>query len=201
MPDSPAKHRGSGRRPDFSLVSNFKTFGYQIIVGLDEVGRGAIAGPIVVAAVSLNIYISGINDSKLLSRAKREELAKSITKSAKILQIGSASVQEIDSLGITKAQELAYERALKGIEADLFLTDFYNISKRPFLKAVKGDRLFYHVAAASIVAKVSRDLLMQRLSNDFPGYAWHSNAGYGTEKHFAGIKKGGLTPHHRKSFL
>lgn len=170
-------------------------------MGLDEVGRGALAGPLVVAAVSLPVFVAGITDSKIISPSKRQQLSAAITSQATVLRFGQASPEEIDTMGITAAQALAYERALDGITADLFLTDFYTITKRPFMHAIKGDQLFYQVAAASIVAKVYRDTLMQQLAVEFPAYDWQKNAGYGTKNHFAAIQKSGLTPHHRKSFM
>ncbi len=188
-------------RPNFELVLDLNSLGYQRIIGLDEVGRGALAGPLVVAAIELNIKILGVDDSKNLSSKKRELLAAKIKKNCKQISIGQVSSKEIDQLGLSKAQRLAYERALSQVNGDIFLTDYYSINNRPFIKAVKGDRLFYPVAAASIVAKVFRDKLMQNLSQEFSDYSWDKNVGYGTKKHLEVIKKIGLTPHHRKSFI
>lgn len=153
------------------------------------------------AAVELSIFIEDITDSKLLSAAKREILAEKIHKTATQVSFGSVSPEEIDILGLTAAQKLAYVRALEGVNGDIFLTDYYAIDNKPFIKAIKGDQLFYPVAAASIVAKVHRDSIMRENHNLFPGYDWVNNVGYGTKKHFDGIKKSGLSPHHRKLFL
>ena len=175
--------------------------GYRQIVGLDEVGRGAIAGPLTVGAVEINLEILGVNDSKLIAVSKREKLAEQIKAVAKQVNIGQASNEEIDALGVSKALMLAYDRALENIEADLLLTDFIYLPGRKHLRAIKGDSLFYPVAAASIVAKVYRDNLMKELANKFPDFGWETNVGYGTKSHLAAIKKYGVSPHHRKTFL
>ncbi len=177
------------------------SLGYRRIIGLDEVGRGALAGPLVVAAVELSIFINDITDSKLLSAAKREILADKIHNLAAQVSFGSVNPEEIDKLGLTAAQKLAYVRALEGVDGDIFLTDYYAIDNKPFIKAVKGDQLFFPVAAASIVAKVQRDKLMHENHKLFPNFGWDKNVGYGTKKHFDGIDKFGLTDLHRKSFI
>lgn len=187
--------------PDFSLISELQRLGYKKIIGLDEVGRGAIAGPIVVAAVEIYTNINGVTDSKLLTRNKREKLAQQIKDHATNITIGQASNTEIDKFGIVTAQEIAYERALNDTCADLYLTDYYPLKNYAYLSLPKGDQIFYPVAAASIVAKVYRDNLMQKYSEQYPNYLWQNNAGYGTKKHFNAIDKFGLTQLHRTTYL
>jgi ribonuclease HII len=189
-------------KPDFSLLQDLYSLGYKKIVGLDEVGRGAIAGPIVVAAIELPVKIENITDSKLLSRANREYLFNRIIKSAPQLSIGTASNEEIDQLGISAAQALAYERALHAIDADLLLTDFYTPpTNHRYIKSIKGDQVFYPTAAASIAAKVYRDQLMRVYDRFFPDYGWRSNVGYGTKQHLDAISSYKITNLHRVTFL
>ncbi|MEK7548860.1 MAG: ribonuclease HII [Patescibacteria group bacterium] len=175
-------------------------FAKERIVGLDEVGRGALAGPVVVAAVEITTRIQGVTDSKQMSAAQRQYLAGQIIKEAKQLSIGQATNQEIDQLGIIAALKKAYAISLQNINAGLFLTDAWSLDRRPFLRALKGDQLFYQVAAASIVAKVFRDQLMMLYDQFWPEYGWKNNVGYGTPTHIATINKIGLSPLHRKSF-
>lgn len=175
--------------------------GYQKIVGLDEVGRGALAGPMIVAAVEITSHIGGVNDSKTIRRFGREQLAKIIHEQANQVSFGEVSNLEIDQLGVTAALQLAYARALKKIEADLLLTDFITLPGYKHIRAIRGDSLFYPVAAASIVAKVYRDNIMRQLHLDFEDYGWDQNVGYGTKKHLDAIQEYGRTPFHRQSFL
>ena len=134
--------------------------GYSHVLGIDEVGRGALAGPVVVAAVEIYRPIVGINDSKLLSANKRVLLARQITQESQQLSFGQASNIEIDKLGLSAALELAYMRCLERMVFDLVLTDNYHLSNLPYIRSIKGDQLFYPVSAASIVAKVFRDQVM-----------------------------------------
>ncbi|MDP3992703.1 MAG: ribonuclease HII [bacterium] len=194
-----AKNRSQRPRPRF--VKDLQLLGYERIVGVDEVGRGALAGPLVVAAVEIYQPINGINDSKLLTRAKRELLSDLISQSAKQVRFGQASNLEIDELGLAAAQRLAYERCLDGMSFDLALTDFYALKGIKHLKAIKGDQLFYPVAAASIVAKVHRDQLMSVYHQAHPDYLWADNAGYGTRAHKKALGSIGPSPLHRQSFL
>ena len=197
MRSGPAKPRPS---PRFELISALTKLGYQKIVGIDEVGRGALAGPLVVAAVDLPIKIPGITDSKLLSISARENLAQQIHQLARQICFGQASVEEIDMLGLTKATGLAYSRALESIQADLILTDFVRLPGRKFISQPQGDRYFYPTAAASVVAKVYRDQLMRQQHQNYPHYGWLTNVGYGTPFHRQAIRQYHLTPLHRKSF-
>lgn len=194
-----ATNRSQRPRPKF--VKDLQSLGYKTIVGVDEVGRGALAGPLVVAAVEIYRPILGINDSKLLSASRRELLADQISRSALQIAFGSASNDEIDQLGLSAAQELAYHRCLDVMTFDLVLTDNYWLKPIRHIKAVKGDSLFYPVAAASIVAKVYRDQLMSVYHQAHPEYLWGQNAGYGTLAHIKALDAIGPSPLHRKSFL
>lgn len=184
------------------LRSLKKEFGYQKIVGIDEVGRGAIAGPLVVAAVELTDFIPDIKDSKQIIKHKREEIADLIHKSSNQISIGVVSADYIDNFGMSRALSLAYERALADIRADLVLTDNYRLdTKHKHIKVVKGDDLFYVTSAASIVAKVFRDQLMNVYHQMYPQYKWSNNSGYGTGEHFNSINRFGITLLHRKTFI
>jgi len=156
---------------------------------------------VVVAAVELYRPIEGIADSKLVTKTDRERLNNLICQQAVTFSYGQASAAEIDRLGIAPALALAYERALETIKADLYLTDFIRLPNKKNLRAIKGDQLFYPVAAASIVAKVYRDSLMAELHQNQPEYDWVNNVGYGTKKHFDAITKHGPSSLHRQSFL
>jgi ribonuclease HII len=180
--------------------------GFSLIMGLDEVGRGCLAGPVVAAGVILNPEkpIEGLNDSKKLSATRREELAPLIHERALCCVIREASVEEIDSINILKAAMLAMHRCVEAAlpQPGFLLVDgnYFPPLLIPHQTIVKGDARSASIAAASIVAKVYRDRLMAELGTQCPGYAWDENAGYGTEKHRDGIKKLGLTQHHRRSF-
>ncbi len=188
--------------PDLSLEKNWPTL---IIAGVDEAGRGPLMGPVFAGAVivdSENI-IPGINDSKKLSESKRESLYEAITKHYDYA-IGTADVAEIDSLNILEATKLACIRAVDALKkkADIILVDGNMKFLDPKWKSIiKGDSLSLSIAAASIIAKVSRDRFVTNLSKDFPEYEWQQNKGYGTKKHIEAIKHFGLTIHHRKSFV
>ena len=178
----------------------------KIIAGVDEVGRGSLIGPVYAAAVILNRNINkkDIKDSKKLDRADREKLAKYIKKNS-TWAVGSASVKEIEKLNILKASLLAMKRAIKKlkIKPNLVLIDG---NKSPELKnyitktIIKGDQKIKEISAASIIAKVSRDKLMLKMSDRFKKYKWDLNAGYGTKDHINAIRKYGITCFHRKTF-
>ncbi len=189
------------RQPDWQFLAELKALGYSRIIGIDEVGRGALAGPLIVAAVELTGLIEGINDSKLVSKQKRRELAYKIHQQAKQIKLGWATNQEIDQLGLGPALKLAYARALEQIEADLVLTDNISLPDHSFIRSIKGDQFFYPVAAASIVAKVYRDQLMTVYHQFFPEYLWETNVGYGTATHLEALSKHSFTSLHRQSFL
>jgi ribonuclease HII len=175
--------------------------------GCDEVGRGCLAGPVVAAAVILPTSYSNkwINDSKKLGKTQREELISEIKESALAWQIAEASVTEIDQLNIANASFLAMKRAILALQItpEHLLIDgnrWKSDLKIPFDCIIKGDGIYSSIAAASILAKVHRDELMEKLAVDFPHYAWERNAGYPTTAHRDGIRAHGSCIWHRKSF-
>ncbi len=177
------------------------------IAGIDEVGRGPLAGPVVACAVVLPADLSalpaGITDSKKLTAKKREALAPHLRQLCQ-LGIGQASVAEIDEMNILQATFLAMRRALAAVGgADHALIDGLHVPKGlpcPSTPIVEGDAKVLSIGAASIIAKVERDALMKQLAQDYPGYGWESNAGYGSAGHLAALAQLGVTPHHRRSF-
>jgi ribonuclease HII len=197
------------KKPNFELELQFAKNDF-IIAGVDEVGRGSIAGPIVAAAVvfenypRIEILLGGIDDSKKLSVKKRDELDKLIRSKATDYAIGLATVEEIDLLGIGSANILAFERALKGLKkCDLALIDgrkFRGFTFR-YICLEKGESKSISIAAASIIAKVYRDALMKDLSTKLNFYDFDRNKGYGSKKHYDDIRTHGLSKYHRKSFL
>ena len=178
----------------------------QIIAGVDEVGRGSLIGPVYAAAVILNKNIKKnmIKDSKKLSKKKREILFRYIKKNSN-WSLAYASLKEIERLNIFNASMLAMKRAIKKLKKKPKLV-IVDGNRSPYLKnykitsLIKGDDKIPEIAAASIIAKVSRDRLMKRMSKEFGGYAWEKNAGYGTKRHLIALKKLGVTKYHRKSF-
>lgn len=176
-----------------------------LIAGVDEVGRGPLAGPVLAAAVILGEAIDGLDDSKKLSAAKRRDIAGRLALDEHThIGIGAASVAEIDRLNILQASLLAMKRAVYKLQRqpDLVLVDGNKTPDLPWpVEAiVGGDRLIPAISAASIVAKVTRDRLMSRLDHRHPGYGWQRNAGYPTAEHRAALGRLGLTHHHRTSF-
>jgi len=179
----------------------------KIEVGCDEAGRGCLAGPVVAAAVLLPENFSNkiLNDSKQLSKKKREQLEIIIKKEAISFGIGIVSPQEIDKINILNASFLAMHRATDKIKGkyELLLIDgnrFNKYKKVPHQCIVKGDEKFMSIAAASVLAKTARDMIMKELSEEYPEYGWENNQGYPTKKHRVAIKKLGANIHHRKSF-
>jgi len=178
------------------------------IIGIDEVGRGPLAGPLTVAAVSLPLdpRVSGLNDSKKLSAAQRESLSKELVKTVKAYSIIDIEATVIDCIGIVEAVRLGMKKALDEVVAktstpDVVLIDGKPLGIHPAEQAViKGDGKVACIAAASILAKVHRDELMMGYSREHPLYGWHSNKGYGSAGHIAAIKEQGLSPLHRESF-
>jgi ribonuclease HII len=193
--------------PDFSLE---KEYSNKMIIGVDEVGRGPLAGPVVAAAVYIPIENWGhpvwreVQDSKKLSSIRREILF-SVIQSQCHFGIAEASVEEIDSLNILQATFLAMKRAIEkiNIEAPYILIDGNRLPKTWSWEAraiIKGDTKSVSIAAASILAKVTRDKMMEKLGETYPHYGWSSNAGYGTSQHLEALENHGVTHHHRKTF-
>lgn len=184
--------------------------GFQMIAGVDEVGRGPLAGPVVACAIIMPPdarAIAGVADSKQLTAAERVRLAPLIRRQALAWALGAASVREIERLNIAGATALAIRRALGRLTVarDLVLLD--GRPMRQLTQAgvahraiVHGDARCYSIACASIVAKVTRDRLLSALSRRYPPYGWSRNAGYGTPQHLAALRDAGLTPHHRRLF-
>jgi len=177
-----------------------------LVLGIDEVGRGSLAGPLVIGAVVLDtdINIQGIKDSKLLSRKKRENLALEIYSIAKYCGLGWVSNQEIDHIGIAKSLKLAASRSIENlpIKVDKIIIDgpinfLPNFNCQTLIKA---DNLIPTVSAASIIAKVARDKYMINLANQLPEYGFKTNVGYGTKQHLSAINKYGSSNYHRLSF-
>ena len=176
------------------------------MAGVDEVGRGCLAGPVFAAAVILNsnINIKGIKDSKKIPFKKRVLLSKYIKKNS-IYAVGSASVEEINKINILNASLLSMQRALQKLKhkPSIAYIDGLYAPKNVKVKCktfIKGDEKIICIAAASIVAKVTRDLFMIKLAKKYPKYSWNKNFGYGTDDHLLGLKKYGITKHHRKKF-
>ena len=176
------------------------------MAGVDEAGRGPLAGPVVAAAVILpaGVSVDGADDSKQLSAQTREELYGAITSAALAFGVGAASVHEIDRRNILRATTVAMQRALDALDAqpDHIVVDGLPVKHlgREHDAVVGGDGIVHSIGCASILAKVVRDRLMQRLALRYPGYGWERNMGYGTAEHRAAIDELGLTPHHRLTF-
>src|SRR4030043_716106 len=180
--------------------------GYEKVAGVDEVGRGSLAGPLVAAAVILDkkkLIIEEINDSKKLPSYKRKFIFKKIKKSCLCWSIVKISSDEIDTLTITKANALAFKKAIGAlkIKPDIILADYISMDLGvEYLPIVNGDSLSISVAAASIIAKVIRDRIMLKFSRDYPEYGFEKNKGYGTRKHLKSLQIYGPTNIHRVSY-
>lgn len=182
--------------------------GVKLIAGIDEAGRGPLAGPVAVgiAIMPENSMIEGVNDSKKVSEKKREKLYDLITQEAIAWNVGIADQNEIDEINILNATKLALTRAIEGlkIKPDLILVDaLTNINTLgiPYKSIIKGDAKEYSIAAASILAKVTRDRMMREYDEIYPQYGFSGHKGYGTAKHIAAIKEYGPCILHRKSFI
>lgn len=192
--------------PTWRYESRVAREGYRRVAGLDEVGRGSLAGPVVAAAVILSRRrpIEGVHDSKLLAPAKREDLARAIADRALAVGVGIAASGEVDRLNVLGATKEAMARALRALPggADHLLIDAVKLTGvgLPQLSLVRGDRLSVSIAAASIVAKVVRDGMMRYYARVFPGFGFESNKGYGTPDHLGAIARLGPSPIHRLSF-
>lgn len=175
------------------------------LAGMDEVGRGPLAGNVVTACVILPDapLHEWVDDSKKLSAKRREEVYEWIMKAALYVGIGQASPEEIDQMNILNATKLAMERAAEKAPANLCIVDAVSGLYLPFpiMPVIKGDATSYHVAAASIVAKVTRDRQMAEYAKIYPEYGFERNMGYGTAEHISALRKVGPTPIHRRSFI
>lgn len=194
--------------PTFGYEKNLWDQGYKLVVGIDEVGRGAWAGPVVVGAVAYSpdcLPIQGVRDSKELKAEVRERLSSVIQKVCVSFSFGIIGVEVINSIGIGKATQMAMRQAVRNLKfkPDFHLIDaFYipHLNRQSQLPIIKGDKKSISIASASIIAKVFRDNLMKELSLRHPQYFFERNKGYGTKAHQAAIKKHGLSKTHRLSF-
>ena len=179
--------------------------GLKSVAGVDEAGRGPLAGPVVAAAVLVaedTHLIRGVDDSKVMTQRRREKIAAAICSRLRYA-VGAASVREIDRFNIRRASALAMRRALNRLgSADVIIIDGLPLPEIGFAHEamVDGDAKSFAIACASIVAKTVRDRLMCKLAARYPAYHWEKNAGYGTADHLSAIQSAGVTPHHRKSF-
>ncbi len=193
---------------DLSIEFTLWQQGFKLVCGVDEVGRGCFAGPVVAGAVLLSDECSipdGLADSKLLKPKVRKDLVEKIKESAVAWSIGEVSVEMINQIGIGKATQMAFVQAIKKLTQvpDQILIDaFYieGLDKNNQHPIIGGDKLCSSIAAASIIAKVYRDELMEKLDDEFPGYDFGIHKGYGTKSHQEAIKKNGLSALHRTSF-
>lgn len=191
----------------WEIEDSFYTQGYKVICGVDEAGRGPLAGPVCAAAVILpeHLEIPGLTDSKKLTDKKRRALFPVIQEQAIAFGIGFASEQEIDEINILQATFLAMKRAMEQLKVrpDLALIDGNRETDfgLPVRTVIKGDSLSLNIAAASVLAKVSRDDVMLRLAETYPAYGFDIHKGYGTRAHYEALEKFGPCPIHRKSFL
>lgn len=181
--------------------------GLERVAGLDEAGRGPLAGPVVAAAVIFRPEdrVPGVTDSKQLTERERDELVVEIRRRALCVGVGAASPREVDRLNILRATHLAMRRALEhlSVAPEHVLVDGLPVpALGPGQTAVVGgDAKSYTIASASIVAKVTRDDLMRRLAVRYPDYGWETNVGYGTPEHVSALSERGPTPHHRRTFV
>jgi ribonuclease HII len=181
--------------------------GYKYVAGVDEVGRGPLAGPVVACAVVFkkSFYNSEVKDSKKLSTGKRAHLSRILLANAISCGIGEASVREIETYNIRQATFLAMGRAVGALKMrpDYILVDGESLPELfcPAQNIVKGDDKSFTISAASIIAKVTRDEYMQKLDSEYPEYKFAQNKGYGTAEHISAIRKSGPSPYHRYSYL
>ena len=194
--------------PDFSYETEAKCKGFKLVCGVDEAGRGPLAGPVCAAAVILpdDCVIDGLNDSKKISEKKREMLFDVIIEKAVAYSIAYGTLEEIEQYNILEATYIAMNRAIEELElkADFALIDGNRIPrdiKIPCETVVKGDSKSYSIAAASILAKVTRDRLMLEYDKKYPQYLFAQHKGYGTKAHYEAIKQYGVCEIHRLSFL
>lgn len=197
--------------PNLDIEQDVRSVQYKYIAGVDEVGRGPLAGPVVSAAVVLphdlvgdEDWLSVINDSKKLSESKRQMAYEIISREAVSVAVGITNASTIDSVGILPATISSMFTALRGLEVspDFVLFDFIPLKdcEYPYRTVVKGDTKSYSISAASIIAKVTRDELMKEADEQYPGYGFSGHKGYGTAKHLDAIKRLGPCEIHRRSF-
>lgn len=194
--------------PDRAIEQEWRALGFRLIAGIDEVGRGPLAGPVVAAAVILPPcdpdWLDELRDSKQLAARQRERLAGLIRREALAYGVGAAGVQRIDAIGIAPAAREAMRRALArlAVTPEALLLDAFYLDgvPQPQEAIVRGDGRCSAIAAASIVAKVARDAMMDALDRRFPGYGFARNRGYGTAEHLAALERLGPSPVHRRSF-
>ncbi len=194
--------------PDFTYENNAKSRGFKLICGVDEAGRGPLAGPVCAATVILpeDCDIEGLNDSKKLTEKKREALYDVIIEKALAYSVAYGTLEEIEQYNILNATYLAMNRAIEGLKipADYALIDGNRVPtgiKVQCETVVKGDAKSSSIAAASILAKVTRDRLLLEYAKEYPEYGFEKHKGYGTAAHYDAIKKYGVLPIHRLSFL
>ncbi|MEK3855133.1 ribonuclease HII [Cytobacillus sp. FSL H8-0458] len=183
----------------------YRSRGFQFIAGIDEVGRGPLAGPVVAAAVILpeDFYLPGLDDSKKVPERKREEYFEIINAKAEAVSVGIIEPEEIDRINIFEATKKAMLSAVEGLnpKPDFLLVDAVKLlTPYPMEAIIKGDGKSVTIAAASIIAKVTRDRMMAEIGKEFPQYGFGKNMGYGTKEHLEAITLHGITPYHRKSF-
>lgn len=195
------------------IEDELRKSGVNIIAGIDEVGRGPLAGPVYAACVVLpeDFRVPGVDDSKKVTEKQREMLSQKICECAIAYGIGVATAKEIDEINILNATKLAMHRAIKevqnklpeGEKIEMLLVDAVDLEAEgiPQKPIIKGDATCYSIAASSIVAKVARDSFMKEIEGEYPGYGFASNKGYGTAAHYDGLRALGISPIHRKSFL
>ena len=197
--------------PDLRFETALWQHGFQFVAGIDEAGRGALAGPVYAAAVifpsagaDLIPTLAGVNDSKKLTSSQREQWAARLPQIALTYAVASASAEEIDRMGILPATHLAAQRAVQALSPapDHLLLDYIRLPtvNLPQTPLVKGDACSLSIAAASILAKTARDAHLLALDRDYSGYGFDANKGYGTPQHLASLEKLGPSPIHRRSF-
>lgn len=192
---------------EYSIEQSLIDKGFKFVCGVDEAGRGPLCGPVVAAAciLPIGLYIEGLNDSKKLSPKKRKQVFDEIIKNAVAYCIAEASVEEIDRLNILEADMLAMQRAVDGlsVKADFAIIDG-NVSRGfniPTMTVIKGDATSPSIAAASILAKVTRDEMCKQMDKDYPQYGIAKHKGYGTKQHMDALREFGPAPIHRKKFI
>ena len=192
---------------EYTIEKSLIEQGYEYVCGVDEAGRGPLCGPVVAAAciLPIGLYIDGLNDSKKLSPKKRKEVFEQIKENAIAYCIAEASVEEINELNILEADMLAMRRAVEGltVKADYAIIDG-NVSRGfniPTMTVIKGDATSPSIAAASILAKVTRDEMCEQMDKDYPEYGIAKHKGYGTKQHMDALRKYGPSPIHRTKFI